>query len=539
MTSVSSVSDAVALGEEGRAGSPRSEKPCRYAARALLAILALLTLSTPAQARTLDGTPVIVQAPAGKLAGRALNGVEGFAGIPYVRPPTGALRWRAPQPAPAWAGVRDAAAFGNDCPQQRLPFDATPSTQPTGEDCLALNIWRPAGARRLPVMVWIHGGGFVMGSSASPVLDGAALARRGVVLVSFNYRLGRFGFFAHPALTAEAGGRPTADFALLDMIAALRWVKANIAAFGGDPAKVTIFGESAGGAAVNLLMASPLARGLFSKAIVESGATRLPYARLSSDRPGQVSAEKAGVAFAASAGLADPDAAALRALTPTAVQGGLGLMDMQPGRFSGPIIDGVAVPADPVDAFAAGHEARVPYLVGTNGAELSLEPFAPLLMASITKQLSAASLADLKTVYGDPPAPALIDHFLFTEPARGFARLTAARGVPTFLYVFDYVAEADRGRRKGAGHASELAYLFGNLPASATPADRATSQLIGDYWTNFAKTGNPNAPGLPPWPRYDTADRLLLIGNDAVAGKAHYAGPRLDAVERVYAAMPR
>ena len=169
----------------------------------------------------------------------------------------------------------------------------------------------PGGAKALPVMVWIHGGGFVMGSSASPVLDGAALARRGVVLVSFNYRLGRLGFFAHPALTAEAGGRPSADCALLDMIAALGWVKANIGALGGDPAKVTIFGESAGGAAVDLLLASPAARGLFTKAIVQSGANRIAYARLSADRPGQISAEKAGVAFAASAGLRDPGAAQL------------------------------------------------------------------------------------------------------------------------------------------------------------------------------------------------------------------------------------
>ena len=503
-----------------------------------LAALALLALAPQAHARSLAGTPVIARTPAGALAGRAQDGVEAFVGIPYVLPPVGALRWRGPAPMPKWSGVRDTSAFGADCPQVRLPFDATPSAQPTSEDCLTINVWRPAGARARPVMVWIHGGGFVMGSSASPVLDGAAFARRGVVLVSFNYRLGRFGFFAHPALSAELGPRPVANFALLDMIAALTWVKANIAALGGDPARVTIFGESAGGAAVDLLLASPRAEGLFAKAIVESGATRLPYARLTADRPGQVSAEKAGVAFATAAGLRDPDAAALRALPASAVQGNLSLFDLQPGRFSGPVIDGVTALADPVDRFAAGKTPRVPYMVGTNGAELSLEPFAPILMASIAP-LFAGSVADLGKVYGQPLAPALIDDFLFAEPARGFARFMAARRAPTFLYVFDYVAEADRARRAGAEHASEIAFLFGNLSPTATAADRTTSRMMGDYWTNFAKIGDPNGPGLPPWPRFSAGDPLLLFSDAGPAATTRFRAARLDAVERTYAARSR
>ncbi len=503
-----------------------------------LAMLALLATAPQAHARSLAGTPVIVRTPAGTVQGRGRDGVEAFVGIAYVSPPVGALRWRAPEPMPKWPGVRDAGAFGADCPQVRLPYDATPSGQPMSEDCLTLDVWRPAGARALPVMVWIHGGGFVMGSNASPVLDGAALARRGVVLVSFNYRLGRFGFFAHPALSAEMGARPVANFALLDMIAALSWVKANISAFGGDPARVTIFGESAGGAAVDFLLASPKAAALFTQAIVESGANRLAYARLSADRPGQISAERAGVAFAAAAGLRDPDLAALRALPAAAVQGGLSLFDMQPGRFTGPILDGVTALADPVDRFAAGRTPRVPYMVGTNGAELSQEPFVPILMASIEPQV-AGSLADLKKVYGEPLSPALIDDFLFTEPARGFARFTAARGAPTFLYVFDYVAEADRGRRSGAEHASEIAFLFGNLPTTATKADWAMARMMGDYWTNFAKTGDPNGPGLPPWPRFGVGDPLLLFGDDGVAATTRFRAARLDAVERAYAARPR
>lgn len=505
----------------------------------LLVVLALLTAPLPAAARSLEGAPVVARAPAGSLEGRAQGGVEAFAGIPYARPPVGPLRWRAPKPAPAWRGVRDASAFGDDCPQQRLAFDATPSTQRASENCLTLNLWRPAGARALPVMVWIHGGGFVMGSSASPVLDGTALARRGVVLVSFNYRLGRLGFFAHPALTAEAGGRPSPDFALLDMIAALGWVRANIGALGGDPGRVTIFGESAGGAAVDLLLASPAARGLFTQAIVQSGANRSAYARLSADRSGQISAEKAGVAFAASAGLRDPNPAQLRALGADAVQGGLSLMDMQYDKFSGPVIDGRVVPADPVERFAARAVPVMPFMVGSNGAELSLEPFAPIIMEAIRKQLDAKSLAELKRAYGDPLAPALIDDYLFTEAARGYARLMAAAGAPAWRYVFDYVAEADRGRRAGAAHASEIAFLFGSLPASATAADKATSRLMGDYWANFAKAGDPNGPGLPPWPRQAPGDPLLFFGPEGVSVERGRGAARLDAVERAAAARPR
>jgi para-nitrobenzyl esterase len=504
-------------------------------ARAFAGVLMVFAMSMPAQSRTLEGARVVVQAPAGAVAGRAKGGVEAFAGIPYALPPTGDLRWRAPRPPAAWSGVREAAAFGADCPQQRLPFDATPSDQPMREDCLTLNLWRPAGAPALPVMVWIHGGGFVMGSSASPVTDGGALARRGVLVVSFNYRLGRFGFFAHPALDAEGG----ANFALMDMIAALGWVRTNIAACGGDPENVTIFGESAGGAAVDFLMAAPAAQRLFAKAIVQSGANRLTYARLDSDRPAQPSARKAGAAFAAHAGLKDADAATLRALPVDVVQGGLSLLDPQADRFTAPILDGVAAIGDPIDRFTAGQVPAIPFLVGTNGAELSQQPFAGLLMDSVKAQLTPAALVDIEGVYGTPPAPALIDDFLFAEPARGFARLMAARGSPAWRYVFDHVAENDRTRLKGAEHASEIAYVFGNLPAAAGSSDRAMADVMGQAWTNFAKTGDPNGAGLPPWPRAGDGDPLMRFADGEAAAHNAFAQHRLDAVERAYAARPR
>lgn len=500
--------------------------------RAALALMLTALTTQPLLARSLAGEPVVVEAPAGTLEGRAKDGVEGFAGIPYVAPPVGEQRWRPPAPAPVWSGVRPAAAFGADCPQVRFDGDATPSNQPTSEDCLFLNIWRPAKARKLPVMVYIHGGAFVAGSAASPTVDGANLARRGVVVVNFNYRLGRFGFFAHPALTVEARGNPDANFAFLDMIAALQWVQTNAEAFGGDPGNVTIFGESAGGAAVDFLMSSPLAQGLFRKAIVMSGANREPYARRASDRPARISAEKAGLAFAVKAGLADPDAAALRALSADAVQGQLAFWDLQADRFTGPVIDGKSVLADPVERFAAGTVPKIPFLIGSTGAELSEEPFAPVMIDYLKSQNDAAALAELTKAYGDPLPAKLVDHYYFTEAARGFARMMQARGAPAWLYVFDHVAESDHGKRKGAAHASELAYLFGNLSATAGASDRAASKLMGDYWTNFAKHGHPNGRDLPDWPQLGRFDNLLLIRDGSATVAQQRDADGLDAIER-------
>ncbi|NIJ37111.1 para-nitrobenzyl esterase [Sphingopyxis panaciterrae] len=498
-----------------------------------LAVIAAALLIPSAHARSLAGEAVALTAPAGTLEGRAHNGVEGFAGIPYAAPPVGDLRWRPPAPATRWTGTRAAAEFGNDCPQVRFDGDAAPSTQPMSEDCLYLNLWRPAkAARKLPVMVYIHGGAFVAGSAASPTLDGANLARRGAVVVNFNYRLGRFGFFAHPALTAEAGGTPHANFAFLDMITALHWVRANAAAFGGDPGNITIFGESAGGAAVDFLMASPLGEGLFHKAIVQSGANREPYARLSTDRPTRISGEKAGTAFAARAGLTAPDAAALRALPADAVQGQLAMWDMQADRFNGPIIDGQSVLADPIDRFTAGNVPKIPFIVGTTGAELSEEPFASAMMDYLKSQLGEADLAEFRRAYGDPLPPALIDDYFFNEAARGYARIMRDHGAPAWRYIFDHVAETDRAKRKGAGHASELAYLFGNLPASAGPSDRTAARLMGDYWVNFAKHGDPDGRGLLHWPQVDRKDNLLRIHAGSAAIDQDSDAPRLDAVER-------
>jgi len=250
---------------------------------------------------------------AGTLEGVVSGPVRVFKGIPYAAPPIGALRWKAPQPVAPWSGVRPAKEYGHDCMQEPFGGDAAPLGTPPDEDCLVLNVWTPAAraAKPRPVMFWIYGGGFVNGGSSPEVYDGSKFAEAGVVLVSANYRLGRFGFFAHPALTKEAGGAPLGNYAYLDQIEALKWVKRNIARFGGDPDNVTVFGESAGGASVNMLMISPLARGLFHRAIVQSGggrsSTLIPARTLAS-------AEQIGVAFAAEAGVAGDDAKALEAL---------------------------------------------------------------------------------------------------------------------------------------------------------------------------------------------------------------------------------
>src|SRR5262245_13620443 len=249
---------------------------------------------------TLAAAPV--KAESGLVAGVVADGVKSWKGVPFAAPPTGDLRWRAPRPAAAWSGVREAKAYANDCMQLPFPSDAAPLGTPPAEDCLYLNVWAPEkpAAPKLPVMVWIYGGGFVNGGSSPAVYDGSQFAKQGIVLVSFNYRLGRFGFFAHPALSAEHPGEPLGNYAFMDQIAALQWVQKNISAFGGNPKDVTVFGESAGGMSAHALLTSPTAKGLFHKAIIESGGGRglLSMRKLHEDQPNQPSAETVGVAFA-------------------------------------------------------------------------------------------------------------------------------------------------------------------------------------------------------------------------------------------------
>ncbi|MDB5447363.1 MAG: carboxylesterase, partial [Phenylobacterium sp.] len=343
----------------------------------LLLKLALALSLLGAGSATAAPQATIVQ---GRLEGASDGSVDRFLGIPYASPPVGELRWRAPRRPAAWTGVRPAVSYGADCMQNAMPGMRW-KPQPISEDCLYLNVWRPAqpAATPRPVMVWIHGGGFSTGSGAWPIYEGSNLAKHGVVVVTINYRLNRFGFFAHPALMAQRTEEPVANYGLMDQVAALRWVHDNIAAFGGDPANVTIFGESAGGFAVNYLLTMPSARGLFAKAIVESGGGSANFrTMLGLDTPGsgptgpQPSAIEAGRAYAASLGVTDATPAALRAIPAAQILGSASMTDG--GR--GPVVDGKLIVEDPVEAFAAGRQARVPFIIGSNSFEASILPAA-------------------------------------------------------------------------------------------------------------------------------------------------------------------
>jgi para-nitrobenzyl esterase len=359
--------------------------------------------------------------------------------------------------------------------------------------------------------------------------------------VTFNYRLGRFGFFAHPALTKEAAGAATGNFGYMDQVAALQWVKRNIAAFGGDPANVTIFGESAGGGSVNQLMLVEPARGLFAKAISQSGGGRDVLPLLSTDTPAKKSAETVGLAFAAKAGVTGDDVAALRAIPAAKVKGDLDLLNQEEATYSGPLIDGRLITGNSAAGFKAGKQAPVPYLVGANSDELGVIPalFRGGLVSKALKGLGDSAPA-IEAAYGSKSA--MNDRFLsdstFVEPARYLAGEQAARGQPTWLYSFAYVPEAKRKSLKGAPHASELAFVFDNLSAldiAATPADEAAAALVGDYWTTFARTGAPKGSGRPAWPAYSRqADTRLAITIDGAVADKPETGP-LDAIGAHYA----
>lgn len=607
----------------------------------------------------------------GVLVGREAEGVRSFKGAPYARPPVGELRWRAPRPAEPWSGERDAGQVGAICIQPPANGDNGVGPLPMSEDCLTLNVWTPAESDGpLPVMVWIHGGGLNNGSGTAALYDGTNLAKRGAVVVTINYRLGRLGFFDHPALAAErAPGEPAANYGLMDVVEALRWVRDNAEAFGGDAGKVTIFGESAGGALVTRLMISPEARGLFHRAVVQSGLGREEGTPLTARRrDGGPSLQMRGAAFIDGLDLTGSTADDLRALPAEALltpppnfyggdllvidgddrvrrrltvhkvarnpQAGIALItldgqgfvsiDPEPliegeditdvraatdeagrsrvvvrfhddgaralealtrahaGRQFAVVMEGVVlstailpsgitdgvleleggasleeaerlteildvgrpgnlVMEDVEAAFAAGREAPVPLIIGTNSAEFwwmkpsDLSPYGALDDAMTEEERAAF----LKAYDGQDGYDAhVLSDLVFNEPARRLARLHARNGHPTYLYRFDVVSAAMPEPHAGATHASERQYVFDNLTASPWPTaemDQRQADVMAGYWTTFAAKGDPNGGVRPTWPEFGAEpDRLLEFTNDGPAAKPVPFAERLDLIEAYY-----
>jgi para-nitrobenzyl esterase len=492
--------------------------------RTLIAVTAA-TLALAGSAAAAD-TAKIAQ---GELHGAVAGEVASFKNIPFAAPPVGDLRWRPPQPAKSWTGVRDATQLGPQCMQMRqVTGDVKQS-----EDCLQLNVWTPANFKpggKLPVMVFIHGGSFTGGSGTNALYDGTHFAERGVVLVTVNYRLGRLGFFAHPALTAEQPGAPLANYGMMDNLAALKWVQDNISAFGGDPKNVTAFGESAGGILINDLMASPKAKGLFAKAISESGFGRIPGLPMAQ-------AEKVGVTYATGLGVTatGPDAMkALRALTPEQLSKAAGQVT--------PIVDGTVMPEGPAAAFAAGRELKVPYVAGGNSWEASLFPTnTPLDRAGALKdKLVAAygSPANLQSAQWDLSTESSV-----IEPDRLLARLHVKNGQKAWVYYDSYIPASQRAAIHGLSHGGELMYVFGNLPdkdrvqgtrtiPAATADDRKLSAALTDAWVAFAKKTDPSTASAP-WPAYTPAtDTVEEFGADGVHARPAFHKATLDLVEQ-------
>ncbi len=485
----------------------------------------------------------------GPISGVTEGSVTAFKGIPYAAPPVGDLRWREPQPAADWKGVRPADRFSAGCYQTKSgafgPWSAefiakNAMEGGSSEDCLYLNVWTAAAksGEKRPVIVWIHGGGFTSGSGDVPVYDGEGLAAKGVVMVTINYRLGIFGFLAHPDLTRESARGASGNYALLDMIAALRWVHRNIAACGGDPANVTIAGQSAGAFAVNYLMASPLAKGLFQRAIAESGAAMT----------GAKSLKDAAVAAAKFA-----DARGAKTIAELRAMPADELLKNAGGYRPGPVVDGYVVPAEVRAIFEQGRQNDVPLLTGWNaddGVSFGPAPKADAFRAQAKRNYGDLSDDFLKAYPGatDEEAAksqhALNRDQMFASQGRTWVRLQAKTGKSKiFVYFFDRTAPGTDAQRKyGAFHSGEIAYALHALPEWDRPwtdADRKLEDEMSSYWVNFARTGDPNGRGLPGWPAFTANDERALRLGETIEAIPIPNKPGLDFFDELNAARAR
>ncbi|MCE9521289.1 MAG: carboxylesterase family protein [Alphaproteobacteria bacterium] len=489
-----------------------------------------------------------VEIEGGRIEGVKDGDLTVYKGVPFAAPPTGALRWRAPQPVRPWSGVRRAEAFAPACMQVgvSMPGEAPPAIS---EDCLYLNVWTPAGFanEKLPVLVWIYGGGFANGSAAMPLYWGDRLARKGIVVVTIAYRVGAFGFLAHPELTREPVQHASGNYGLMDQIAALKWVRANIAAFGGDDRRVTIAGQSAGAMSVSILMASPLAKGLFARAIGQSGGFFEPVQLA----PGFLlaNAERDGVVFAASVGASS--LAALRQVPAAA------LLKGKSGPVSHPVIEPYVLPETPYDVFAAGRQSDVPILIGVNAEEARA-------LVDVKNVTAAGFAGDIEKAFGALPPPLIAAYapgsdveapaarIAFETDLRfgwniwAWARLHAARGKgDVFSYRFTQrppFPDDSVYAGWGASHFAELWYMFGHLdqaPWRWSAGDRRVEAAMMAYWVNFVRGGNPNGNGVPAWPAFKDANGPVLALGEPISPAAVSGVERLKVFDAVYAQLRR
>ena len=514
----------------------------------IASLLILLSGVHPATASAATAEAV-VRVESGELSGEAAGGVVRFLGIPYAAPPVGDLRWEAPAPAPAWTGLRAAKAHGPACIQTITPDGFGPWTHeyvapgPVSEDCLTLNIWAPAGHRGapLPVMVWIHGGAFMSGSNSVPIYDGTELARQGIIVVSINYRVGALGFAAFEELSGQPGGG--ANFGLQDILSALRWTQRNVVAFGGDPARVTVAGQSAGAMAVHMLLLSPQAEGLFAGAIAQSGIVEVPL-------PGRAEGNLRGADLMTRAKL--PDVASLRRLSVGQL---MALLDAGPLAGAakvgdmpliGPIVDGAILPAQVAVLESADKRRPVPMIVGLNADEGVLNPGYFQSTPEIVREHATR-------VAGEENIEALLPGFrpgseaAVHEANRHLTRLfglaslidwaRAHRG-PVFAYYFTHPEPGPGANMFGAFHSGEIPYIFNVLKASPErpfePRDHEIADHMSRLWANFVRSGDPNGTGLPHWPKFaDASDDVMELGKHFAPYRKHKA-----AIDRVLDRLP-
>ena len=514
-----------------------------HLAPTLALTLAMAFALAPDALRAQAAPTVRVTTSLGTLDGRDSADVVHWLGIPFAAPPVGRLRWKAPVRPARWNGVRDASAFGPACVQtDRLAKMYGGAMDPISEDCLTLNVWSASskGAKK-PVMVWIHGGGFTHGSGRASIYDGTRLAQKGAVVVTLNYRLGVFGFLAHPALSAESRTRGSGAYGFLDQVAALQWVKREIAAFGGDPDNVTIFGESAGAFSVGYHLVSPLSRGLFHRAIMESGSPYRFVAPVSG--PDSVrTGERAGLRLAAKAGVTGRGADAALALRAMPAESLLARVADAGIEDIPEVVDGEFLVEPPTTSLLEGRVAKVPVIIGSNADESTV--LVRTLKVKTAADLDSAIRASYPGPFAEralaayPPAAGTVGPVkayrllwtddVFTATARETARALTRAGAPVYRYYYTRVAGGMTGLALGAFHASEIPFVFGVRGMTsplwgATPFDSTLADAMSGAWTRFAAAGDPNAPGLASWPRFSVSgDEAFEFGANIGA----IAGPR-------------